>query len=464
MALSWRARAITVVTLFLEGCALYLIIAVFAHLAKFGQLKMPLWLVLLSLVWAYALSSWILTLRITPVMRGLVGLALGVPSLLVLTAWNAGEAVSPFYPLLYGGLKGVGLFVGSVMFLLVVWWRGIGLSREEVTLDIVRSSFQTGLVVMLAAALIDAATTGRIVSGFLVVGYFAVGLPGMALARFSSETGEEREMPTQWLWPIAASAGAVLVLGLLVSGLGLGGLDDVTRAVARAVGAAGYWMLEPVLLLIGLLAGALVSVGNWFSDLMGGGNLDGLIEAQRRLDEFHETLRETETEPGGSGWFTVLKWGAAAIGMAAATWIVYALFRSRRRRGRDSEVVESRESLFSLERVGDDLGDALGGLFSGFRRDRRSPSRARPRSPRDYYHALLEFASRAGRSKETWETPREHQRGLSGVLPADPVARIVDEFQDAHYGAASQDPERQERLESGHRELEEFLRENPPEK
>ena len=91
----------------------------------------------------------------------------------------------------------------------------------------------------------------------------------------------------------------------------------MTRAVARAIGAAGYWMLEPVLLLIGLLAGALVSVGNWFSDLMGGGNLEGLIEAQRRLDEFHQTLRETETEPGGSGWFTALKWGAAAIGMAA---------------------------------------------------------------------------------------------------------------------------------------------------
>ncbi len=464
MALSWRARAITAVALFLEGCTLYLIIAVFAHLAKFGQLKMPFWLVLLSLVWGYALSSWILSLRITPVMRGLVGLALGVPSLLALTAWNSGEAALPFEPLLYGGLKGVGLFAGSVMFLLVVWWRGIGLSREEVTLDVVRSSFQVGLVVMLAAAVIDAVTTGRIVSGFLVVGYFAVGLPGMALARFSSETGDERDMPAQWLWPIAASAGAVVVLGLLISGLGLGGLDDVTRAVAKAIGAAGYWILEPVLLLIGLLAGALVSVGNWFSDLMGGGNLEGLIEAQRRLDDFHQSLRETETEPGGSGWFTVMKWGAAAIGMAAATWIIYALFRSRRRQGRESEVIESRESLFSLERVGDDLGEVFGGLFAGLRRDRSRPAGSKPRSPRDYYHALLEFASHAGRPKEGSETPREHQRGLSGILPSDPVASIVDEFQETHYGATPPQAGQLEKLESSHKELEEFLRQNPPEK
>ena len=123
MALSWRARAITAVTLFLEGSALYLIITVFAHLVRFEQLKMPFGLVLLFLVWGYALSSWILGLRITPVMRGLVGLALGVPSLLVLTAWNAGEAALPFDLLLHDGLRGVGLFIGSMMFLLVVWWR-----------------------------------------------------------------------------------------------------------------------------------------------------------------------------------------------------------------------------------------------------------------------------------------------------------------------------------------------------
>ena len=462
MALSWRNRAITAVALFLEGCALYLVMAVFANLAKFEQLQMPFWLVLAALVWGYALSSWILSWRITPLLRGLAGLALGAPSLLLLTAWNGGKALLPFSLLVSEGMSGVGLFVGSMLFLLVIWWRGISMSREEVTLDVVRSSFQLGLVVMLAASVIDAVTPGGIVNGFLVVGFFAVGLAGMALARFSSESGEEREMPTQWLWPIAASVGVVLLLGLLISGLGLGGLDDVTRAVANGIGAAGYWMLEPALMLVGLLAGALVSLGNWFSGLMGGGNLDGLIEAQRRLDEFHESLRETEREPGGSALFTVMKWSAAALGGAALSWIVFALFRARRRQGRNSEVIETRESLFSLARMGEDLGEALSGLLPG--RPGRSRSARRPRSPRDYYHALLDFAARAGRPKEAWETPREHQRGLSGVLPAAPVARIVDEFQDAHYGAAAQDPARQERLESGHRELEEFLRENPPEK
>ena len=297
MALSWRNRAITAVALFLEGCALHLIMAAFAHLVQFDQLRMPLWLVLVAMVWGYALSSWILSWRITPLLRGLAGLAMGVPSLLVLTAWNGGKTLLPFGLLVADGMGGVGLFIGSMLFLLVIWWRGISMSREEVTLDIVRSSFQIGLVVMLAVSVIDAVTTGRIVSGFLVIGFFAVGLAGMAVARFSSDSGEEREMPTQWIWPIAASVGVVLLLGLLISGLGLGGLDDVTRAVASAVGAAGYWMLEPVLMLVGLLAGALVSLGNWFSDLMGGGNLDGLIEAQRRLDEFTRACGKRRGSP-----------------------------------------------------------------------------------------------------------------------------------------------------------------------
>ena len=459
MAPHWRTRVITGAALFLEGCALYLIIAVVAGLIKVPQLQMPFWLTALAMVWGYGLSRWILGLRITPALRGLAGLAVGGPSLLLLAGWNAGEAL-PLGLMASGGIGGAGLLAGSAVFLLVIWWRAAALSREEVTLDVVRGSFQAGLATLLGAAVIDAVTPGGMVSGFLVTGFFAVGLGGMALARFSSERGEERDLPGQWLWPIAASVAGVLGLGLAISGLGLGGLDDVTRAVARGGAAAGYWILEPALMLVGLLAGALVGVGNWFSELLGGGNLDGLVDAQRRLDQFHQSLREAETEPGGNPWFTAMKWGAAVLGAAAGAWVVFALFRGRRRGGR-GEVMETRESLFSLSRAGDDLG----GLLSGFRPRRRGGSgRRRLISPRDYYHALLELAGRAGRPKAGWETPREHQRGLSGVLPADPVGRIVDEFQDAHYGGAGPGGEAQlERLESDRRELEEFLRRNPPE-
>ena len=115
-----------------------------------------------------------------------------------------------------------------------------------------------------------------------------------------------------------------------------------------------------------------------------------------------------------------------------------------------------RESVFSLSRAGDDVAGALSGIFAG----RRGGSRRRDRilsTPRDYYHALLEMARRAGRPRDSWATPREHQRDLSGVLPADPVSRIVDEFQDAHYGGGVADGQRMARLEEDRLTLEEFL-------
>ena len=456
---AWRARAITAASLFLEGCALYLLIAVVAGLTRVEQLHMSFWLVIVALAWAYGLSWWIMNLSLTPALRGLIGFAVGLPSLLVLTAWSAGEPISAFGLLLGGSAKGIGTFVGTVIFLLIIWWRGVELRREEITLDSVRSAFQVGMAVLLAAALVDAVTEGRIVSGFLVVGFFAVGLPAMALARFSAESGEEREMPRQWIWPIIACVGVVLLLGLLVSGLGIGGLDDVTRAILDVVGNVGFRILEPVLMLIGLLAGVLVSVGNWFSEMLGGGDLQGLLDAQRRINEFHESLREAEAQPGGNALFTALQWTAAVLGAGVASYIVYRLFRARRRGGSNSDVTESRESLFSLKHAREDVGEAFSGLFGGVGANRR---RSRLfRSPRDYYHALLESAERAGRPKEESETPREHQRGLSGTLPADPVARTVDQFQGYHYGSVPVDPEQMERLEADREELEQFLKDNP---
>ena len=454
---SWRSRAITGVALFLEGCTLFLIVGTVTQVTKLDELKMSFWLVIASLCWGYLLSHWILNLALTPVLRGVIGLAVGIPTLLVLVAWNAGETFWPFGLLFPPQPSGIGLFIGSVIFLLIIWWRGVELSREETTLDSVRSAFQIGMVTLLIVALIDAILPGRLVSGFLVLGFFAVGLPGMALARFSADGGEQREMPRQWIWPILACVGGVLALGLLISALGLGGLDDVSRAVFGFVGKVGLEILEPVLMLIGFLAGALVNLGNWLSGIFGGGDIDGLLEAQRRIDQFHNSLRELESESDGNVLFTVLKWVAALLGAMAAGGVIYWLFRNRRYRGGDGEVVETRESLFSLKRAGEDVSGAIGGLFPGWLgRRRRSRTYL---SPRDYYHALLDQAGRAGRPKEEWETPREHQRGLSGVLPADPVAHIVDEFQAAHYGAAASNPEQLQRLEQDRIALEEFLRE-----
>ena len=57
-----------------------------------------------------------------------------------------------------------------------------------------------------------------------------------------------------------------------------------------------------------------------------------------------------------------------------------------------------------------------------------------PSTPREFYHGFLGLAARLGRTRRDWETPNEHQRGVWGVLPSDPVYRIVQRFQRFHYG------------------------------
>lgn len=120
-------------------------------------------------------------------------------------------------------------------------------------------------MVLFATVLIDTVTEADLVNGFLVIGYFGVGLVGMALARFSSEAGDSQIMSFEWWMPITVSVGAVLILGLVISGIGLGGLDDVTRALLKLIGNIGFWVIKPLLLGLGYIAGVLVALGNWLS-------------------------------------------------------------------------------------------------------------------------------------------------------------------------------------------------------
>ena len=179
-------------------------------------------------------------------------------------------------------------------FLVALWWRGTSLAHDEVTLDTVRNAFQWALAVVIGAVVIDAIADAEIVSGFLILGFFAVGLFGLSLARFSAESADVQVMSREWFIPIGAAVGAVLLLALLISGLGLGGLDDVTRFILRVVGTVGEWILKPILLGLGYIAAALVSFGNWLTSVMGGGDLSGLREAQEQMRRFHESLEDVE--------------------------------------------------------------------------------------------------------------------------------------------------------------------------
>ena len=465
MSRYWRNSAVTSVALFLEACALYLAFVTISALIQVPEARLAFWLVLIAVVWGYFLSYYVLTVKVTPRLRGMLGLAIGVPSLLVLAAFNTGEGILPLDLLASGDLNSTVGFIGSLIFLVAVWWRATEVSREEASLESVKAAFLTGLAVLFVAALVDSLQSEKLVSGFLVIGFFAVGLAGLSLARFSFEGGDNQQMSVDWLVPIAVSVGAVLALGLLISAAGQGGLDDVTRELLKAIRAIGFWILKPLLLLIGLLVEVLVNFGNWLSSKFGGGDVTQLLEAQEGLAAFQAELEEEAADAESPNTLiTALKWAAFTVGAAAAGWVVYRLFRARRLVGTPKEVEETRESLFSWKRANDDVAGFLGSWWSRMFSPDEGAARIKrgPRDPREFYHALLGLAERLGQPRQDWETPREHQRALIGLLPADPVASIVDRFQSFHYGHSEFEQPVIERLTEDLQVLNEFVKEQGP--
>ena len=460
MSRSWRNNTVTAVALFLEGCALYLLFVTAAALLNQPKIALPFWLVLLGLSWSFVLMSYILSVNVTPRIRGLLGLGCGVPSLLILTHFNTGFGYLPTETLISGNLESMVAIAGTLLFLIVVWWRGANVAREDITLDAVRSAFLWGLGVLFVTALLDSMMEERVVSGFLVVGFFAVGLLGLSLARFSSESGETHTMSREWVMPIVVSVGGVVLLGLIISGIGLGGLDDVTKESLRFGGRAGFWVLRPVLLLMGLLAAGLVQFGNWVSGMFGGGDFTALMDAQQRLDAFHEGLRQqADGKEPSTALFTALKWFALSVAFLIAGFVVYKLFRSRRFTSQEGDVEETRESLFTWGRANDDLSGMLAGWWKKMFpvQERGSDGGKEPATPREYYHGFLGLAARLGRPRRDWETPNEHQRGVWGILPADPIYRIVQRFQRSHYGQDEGDDAGMEDLRTDWTELNEFV-------
>jgi hypothetical protein len=211
---------------------------------------------------------------------------------------------------------------------------------------------------------------------------------------------------------------------------------------------------------MGLFAGAIVALGNWVSGMFGQGDFTGLMDAQQRLDEFHAGLREqSEDKAPSTVLVTTLKWTAVGLASIVAGYVVYRLFRSRRFTGQEDDVEETRESLFTWRRANDDLSGMVAGWWHRmFPVQEKGPGGGKdPATPREFYHGFLGLATRLGRPRRDWETPNEHQRGIWGLLPTDPVYRIVQRFQRSHYGRSESDDTGIDDLRQDWKEINDFV-------
>ena len=456
----WSSSAITGVGLFLETCAFYLLFGMITAGAHLPMAAISFWLVLLALVWAYLLSFYVQTLRFTRNLKGIAGLIISVVSILILANVAWGRGLIPMGEIINGDAgTAAGVFL-SLAFLLTLWWRGSTLAQEAMTLDTVRGAFRWGLALVFAAVFIDSVSSAEIVNGFLILGFFAAGMVGLSLARFSWEAGESQSMSINWWVPIVGATVAVMTLGLLISALGVGGLDDVTRLVLRIVHTIGYWVLTPILLALGYLVGLLVGLGSWIAGFFGGGDLRGMAQAQEQILQFQEDMREQAGDGGLPGALVAsFKWLAFLAAMVVSGWLLYRMFRFQRKWRREKEVEETRESLFSWSRTNQDLSSLVSEWWNRLANvaERKKGNTAAPQNPREYYHGLLSVAEGLNRPRREWQTPREHQSTLREILPAEPVAHIIDCFQLDHYGQVEAGQADLDRLKRDWEGINEFL-------
>ena len=457
-----RTAAITAAALFLETSAYFLLFGMVANLLGLPGAGLSFGVAFLALLWVFILSLYVQTLRFTANLRGVLGLAVSIISFLFFLFLDSGLSLGSLGAAVTGDAASAFGLALSVGFLVVLWWRGSGLAQEEVGLDAVRSSFQLSVGVLVGALLVEALGSFELVNGVLTVGIFAVGLSGLALARFSSELDGSQRMSLDWLIPIGVSVLAVLLLGFLVAGAGLGGLDDATREILRSVGAMGGLILQPLVMLIGILAGLLANLVHWISQMFGGGDISSFDQAVDRIEQFQDDMRQ-EVGDGGPPQLliNILKWSAFLIVGSLAGWVVYRLFRLRGGWRVSGGAEETRESLFSWGKVNDDLGAALRDWWNNLGGDRfkRRGRVLEPATPREFYHELLSAAEGLGQPRRPWQTPLEHQWDLRGMMPDRCVASIVDGFQQSWYGGMEAGQAEIESLRLDWQSIKEYLAE-----
>jgi len=449
-----------------------------ASLLKLRSLEagrvMPLFAVLLEVLWAYPWVVWIskwetvdwarppLTLasavvlvaateavsrfalardwtprRVRLVVLSTVAILLAVVVRLDLSGGHAlwdpgwGQYVQEHLPLL----------VTALAFGAYLLWRGICVGRESPSLDVLYQKFLIGLTVLVMLLVLwSVASRGDEFPelspsvGIYVLAYFFVGLLGLAFANLQSirqEMLRREESPglsyRRWL-PLLL--GVVVAIAAVSLGLASALSFDLLALVLHGLGVLASWLLTAfvyaVALPLGVVAAGLIYLFQWLVRIFGRGEPPQPFSPP----DFSDLTRPAEEQQSAGGIppevVLALKWGLVAL-LAILVLFVLARALSFRRKSREEEDVEEvTESLWSWEGFKKDLRSFLATLLRWFRRKKRairavvSPpiaaaqgeDQARLFTVREIYQGLLWEGRRAGLSRRQSETPYEYQAKL----------------------------------------------------
>lgn len=357
--------------------------------------------------------------------------------------WSPLSGWSLLWPLAAGSPNTVTL-AGLLFVQLWAWWRGMALIDHDH--GAVVSLLQNGVLVLALLTILVTPLTqvnlGAPPWGPLLATEAAAliifGLLSLALARITVD--EERRPENGWRWfrsSLATTLG-LIVVGLLLLALVSNAATEVIRAVLAVT-------IGTIALLLSPLVSALTRLLLWLSSA---GSADPLAQPSPAPSGLAEAYPAPPSELEGQLIRTLFMVFSTLLYLVPLLLLLLAIVLLRRRRratpSLDGAVYES---LWSRQRLADDLRGLLSGLrLRGGQSLRDALARLRGGDPvvrirRRYVQALL-LGAEAGHERRPPQTPLEYQADLSDVVPEPGRAwqTMTDTYDRARYAPETIQP------------------------
>lgn len=477
MRFDWTKPFVTVSTVAMEACWLYILLFVLTVRPQPDLVDpvLPFLAVFGLLAGSLAYSALVDFLG----LRGRLLRVLQVALILFVSLWMSKGGITQHYGLFDGGSWGaffqiltdlnhqqfLRALVGIVSSLLLCL-RGAAL--YEIELETPARSFRLGMVVAAFSILVGSlfvldieAVGAQMLRA--IVGFFLFGLLGVAVSQLRRERAGAEERPgARWFLILLPAIGIILIGGILLATVFSPNLGDMLSTVWTGVAGAAIWLITPMVVAAYAMAELirLLFTPQQQPPTPEAGPTGSPSPIIQTVTPMEDLIREPALLR--SPWRFVVTGVIVALIVAGVVYLIWN-FLSRTRRG--SEVWEERESLWSWDELSRDVQGWLGQLRQRLSRERAMGLRGlleHLRGPpttvaiRRAYIRLLLLALERGLERAEGQTPREYLGDLHRNMPEymDEMTTLTHAYVYARYDPRPAAPELARQAETAWEQIE----------
>ena len=330
-----------------------------------------------------------------------------------------------------------------------LWWWGILTGRERVYYDLFTADFTWGMLMLAVGAAVAYATRAIPLLDVLLafIPFFAIGLATMAIANLQSarrfegsRTDQTLALNRYWLGTVGVVIVAVLLAGLLLSQMFAP--EAMAWILARLV-TVWEWLTRLLVFVWVIVAYPILVLFEWlvkFVSQRRSPNDQPPISPPTSFAEQFKDLEQGRPSAIPPGVYVSLQVLAGILAVAVIV-LIFALAFRRFKTLLEEDVEETREMIFSMDLLKDQLAHLFGrkGQANGVAPEPFvSIVGDDPRAQiRRTYQAMLAWAALQGLPRPPGQTSSEYVSSLNNALPAygEPISILTAAYLRARYSA-----------------------------